>query len=290
MIREIYRKIFVVFFTIIGSNAFVSAATFVVMTCNVRRKGSESKSEYLWENRQEALVQFFKEKKVDILGLQEPIKEQVTDIARDLGDTFAWAGEGRGSVWMGFDTNEYNPIFYNKNMFELKDSGTFRVNKPWWHFFWAPSEVAILPRICTWVLLREKNGEKCFYVYNTHLDHNSDAARKHAMEVIFDEMQKHKKQEKYPIIFLGDLNTTLTKEYKELLGDHQLKNAYTVAEEKGQLMGTHKLWKKDDEKSDEQIDYIFVSNEGFAVKKYEILVAEKIISDHRPVIAEVELT
>ncbi len=254
-----------------------------VMTCNVRRKGTEKKEEYRWENRKEALIELFVQKELDIIGLQEPVEEQVDDIAEKL-DQYAWVGDPRGTVWI-VDSNEFNPIFYNKERFSKEDAGTFYVTKPWWNFLWAT--VSYLPRICTWVLLQDLEQKKCFYVYNTHLDNASDKARKQGLIAIFEAIAKQAK--KHPIILLGDLNMEITEEFAKLLAEHNLKNAQDVAKEKGPSKGTHKLWDENSAQAQEQIDYIFVSDDNFVVEKYEIITTEKVLSDHRPIMADLEL-
>jgi len=89
---------------------------------------------------------------------------QLRDVAAFL-QNYTFVGTGREENNQGESSN----IFFKRDKFNIKDSGTFwlsktpdRVSKGW--------DTAI-NRFCTYVLLYDKTKKKTFWVFNTHLDH-----------------------------------------------------------------------------------------------------------------------
>jgi len=68
-------------------------------------------------------------------------------------------------------------IIYNKNTMEYIEGGTFWMSKtpevPKTKF-----KESSLIRSCTWGFFNQKKLDKKMYVFNTHLDHESEPGRK----------------------------------------------------------------------------------------------------------------
>lgn len=62
------------------------------------------------------------------------------------------------------------------------------------------------PRICQCLLLRCEG--KIFRVYNTHLDHISDPARKLGIEAVLKRIEEDRAKSAFPFFLLGDFNAT----------------------------------------------------------------------------------
>jgi hypothetical protein len=60
--------------------------------------------------------------RVDLVGIQEALRNQIMDLQVLLGDDWGWIGVGRDD---GKDAGEHTPIFYNKRRLELLDSTNF---------------------------------------------------------------------------------------------------------------------------------------------------------------------
>lgn len=112
--------------------------------------------------------------KPGILGVQEALKFQKDQLRFDLLDMkYETIGVGRD----GGDNGEFSAIFYDSERFSVQSSGTF----------WLCDHPDVVgcktfgnrfPRICTWALFHVKAcDDREFYVYNTHLDHESANSR-----------------------------------------------------------------------------------------------------------------
>lgn len=262
-----------------------------VVSYNIRREGDEKKApDRVWKNRKNQLLHLLESLKADIIGMQEATKNQINDITNVL-NSFTAIGDGRGSSWGGLGTDEYTPILYNKNCFELLDSGTFHINniKNTRFYFWTPldrQKTGWLPRICTWAQLKDIKTGKEFYVYNTHLDNDFDLARQLGAQVIREHMA-----DRHPIIFMGDFNTEFITYLKDAFDnfDHAQTVATQVtgpASSDGNI-ATRTGWNDEELKT---IDHILVQKNTANVLRYEVIFEQKpYSSDHRPVVADIIL-
>jgi endonuclease/exonuclease/phosphatase family metal-dependent hydrolase len=179
------------------------------MSFNVRysRAGSsEAKSENNWNDekfpRRERVLRVIREYGPDILGIQEARHPQIVDLREALNE-YEFYGIGRDDGKTG---GEYAGIFFRRERFSLLDAGSFWLSdtpeKPGTSFYKVPGAV---PRMATWVRLRDKSG-KSLLALNTHWDHISEAARQKSAAFIRDRL-KHLRNGA-PTIVMGDLNAT----------------------------------------------------------------------------------
>lgn len=256
-----------------------------VMSYNIRRKGSEKRLQRMWHQRLPLVVEVINQVQPDIIAMQEATAEQIADL-RQVLVKFEVFGEGRGVSWWGLGTNEYTPIFFNAERFEVLDQGTFSINQSSGTVGWMPWQVkntGWLPRICTWGKLKDKRTNTEFYMYNTHLDHQYEQARLKGIAVI-KEVMAHKEEDK-PLVLVGDFNAEFAGALKASL------SMFTHAKDMAQIVAgpfeTRTGWEDSELK---WIDHIIVRNApNVHVNCYTVVqMAERIYpSDHRPVFADI---
>ncbi|OYQ43894.1 endonuclease/exonuclease/phosphatase family protein [Flavobacterium aurantiibacter] len=265
---------------IIFCNGLFFAQDLKLITYNIRLD-LESDGENKWQNRKEFLCSQLGFYDPDIFGIQEALPNQVIDIKSALPE-YNYVGIGRDGNGKGESSN----IFFKKNRFEVLTSDTFWLSE-------TPEIIskgwdAALNRICTYVLLKDKETKQTFWVFNTHLDHQGDIARTKGIEVILLKI-KALNTKNYPVVLLGDFNSEPTEEriinLKKLMIDSQ-----DISDQKPfGPSGTFNAFKHN-EAVTKRIDYIFLSKgNSFKVNKYAVLSDSKDLkypSDHLPVYVE----
>jgi endonuclease/exonuclease/phosphatase family metal-dependent hydrolase len=74
-----------------------------------------------WGARKERVAHYIKDMKIDVFGTHEVLHNQFEDLKTLLPD-YEGVGVGRDD---GATKGEYSAVFYNKNVFDALDSGTF---------------------------------------------------------------------------------------------------------------------------------------------------------------------
>lgn len=150
-----------------------------------------------WTRRREIVFEVIRTAAPDVLAVQEAYRGQLDDLVAALPE-FAEVGEGRD----GGNRGEYCSILYRSDRFHVAGSGTFWLSdtpevksRSWGHFYF---------RICTWVRLVEKASGSALYVFNTHLDHQSQEAREKSVRLIARRIDA--RQHPDPFILAGDFN------------------------------------------------------------------------------------
>jgi endonuclease/exonuclease/phosphatase family metal-dependent hydrolase len=180
-----------------------------IMSFNIRYSHGgmdEAAAENNWTDaehpRRERAIRVIREHMPDVLGVQEARDLQVIDLREALPE-FDFYGVGRDDGKTG---GEYTGIFYRKDRFPSQDAGTFWLSaspeKPGTSFYTVPDAV---PRIASWVRLRDQQSGREFIVLNTHFDHISAPARRKSAALIRERLSKL--AEGVPAIVMGDLNT-----------------------------------------------------------------------------------
>ncbi|MDL2222852.1 endonuclease/exonuclease/phosphatase family protein [Bacteroidales bacterium OttesenSCG-928-M11] len=257
------------------------------MSFNVRYANNQD-GKNVWRYRQENATNMLLESSADIIGMQEVLETQRKDLVERLNE-YDHVGVGRDD---GKKSGEFSSIFYKKDKFSLLDSGTFwlsnnpnTIGKAGWD--------AALPRIATWVLLKDTKTGVEFFVLNTHYDHKGIQAPVKSSELILKQMEVLAGNR--PIIMMGDLNSYSDSEAIQTLkggeGVWQLfdsrKIARTVTGEEGTFHSFGKL--SGDQR--ERIDYIFV-NDKINVNHYQTLPdgnEQGFYSDHAPILTHITI-
>ena len=243
-----------------------------VMSFNVRTSVKDDGTNS-WEFRKPATPAMLNEEKPDIFGVQEAQADQLAYIASECPDYIPF-GEGRD----GGEEGEHAAIFYNRNILELVDGGT------WW-LSETPDTVsrgwdAKYPRTATWGLMKDLRNGKQFYFVNTHLDHKGAQARKNGLKLIVEKTRGMNPE--IPLILTGDFNVEPGDECLEDL-DREMQSARAVAKITSDKPSCNHY-----KTSTEMIDYIYFI--GFEkADKFDVLDKEyagvPYISDHYPIVA-----
>ena len=212
-------------------------------------------------NKTKNIMNYLKDNKIDILGLQEVFYLCDKDICKKIDDNYNYFGKYRFySRLLLRHINEMNPIITNKKVIEKKI----------YHLPFFPS---FLKRIVTKVVI-EYNG-KLISIYNTHLEVRNQKVKERQLKKIYNLISKDKNL----IILMGDFNLKNNKEifneFEDLL---KTKRIYRVE-------FNHKTLKIS--KYKREIDHIFLSNEFKLLDKK--VIEDLDISDHYPIMVEVSL-
>jgi endonuclease/exonuclease/phosphatase family metal-dependent hydrolase len=172
--------------------------TIKAMTFNIR-VGTAPDFGNRWSNRKQMVVDRLTENAADVVGLQEALSFQLSEIKTALPQYNSYAA-GRND---GKQRGEACAILYRQDRFELNDSGTFWFSK-------TPSKPGsrrwgnLFPRICSWVHLTDTSNGKGFYVYNVHLDNVSQSSRKKSVRQLASSIAQRSTDD--PFIVMGDFN------------------------------------------------------------------------------------
>ena len=260
----------------------ISAQKLKLMTYNIRLDIA-SDGENAWPNRKDYWASQVTFNEPDILGIQEALPHQVTDIAA-MFPNYTYVGIGRDGIGKGESSN----IFYKKDRFKLLQENTFwlsetpeKISKGW---------DAALNRVCTYALFKDSKTKQTFWVFNTHLDHMGELARTNSILLILSKI-KALNTKNYPVFFMGDFNSEPNEERIINLKKEMVDSRDVSAEKPFGPSGTFNGFKHH-EAVTKRIDYIFLSKDNpFKVMKYGILSDSKDLkypSDHLPVFIELQ--
>lgn len=193
----------------------VTAQTVKVMTYNIRYD-TPADSVNQWGKRTAKVYSLISKYSPDILGVQEALHNQITDLVGNLKD-YAYIGVGRDD---GKTKGEYSAILYKKSRFSIVKEGTFWLS-PTPTVAGSKGWDAAITRVATWAVMKDKQSGQSFFMLNTHFDHRGQEARRESALII-----KKKGQELangLPAIVTGDLNCTRNEPpYAALMGKEGL--------------------------------------------------------------------
>ncbi len=243
------------------------------MTFNVRVAVDEGRQ--AWERRRDDVASVIRVHRPDVVGLQEPRREQLDDIQERL-PAYEFVGVGR----RGGEEGEFSPVGYRPGIVEPLDWGTFWLSG-------TPEEEgsvgwdATYPRIVTWVRFEGPDGT--FLVCNTHFDHGGAAARAGSARLLRERVPELAGDD--PAVVMGDFNADESSEPYELLAGAFGDARY--AAEHGHH-GPGDTFHDFTGYPDAKIDHIFVT-EGVATHTHAVLPDHwngRYPSDHFPVLAD----
>lgn len=232
-----------------------------------------------WNLRKAPLVAHINKYSPDVIGMQEVMQVQLNYLAQNLPD-YDYVSLGRDPD----NSGESNPIFYKADRFTLIESDTFWLST-------TPEKCskydgAGCRRICTYVILYDKETESTAFYVNTHLDHVSEEARVFGASVIVDFLEKCN----YPFVLTGDFNTTAAgTAYAEILTIAD--SAEEVATSTMRGGRTYHGYIDSETEAGTPIDFIFLSVE-FDADQFAILQEKQngvYTSDHYAVIADIKI-
>ena len=169
-----------------------------IMSFNIRY-ATKSDGDNFWDNRKELVLDVIKNNDPDVLGLQEALRSQLDDLINALPD-YEEIGAGRDD---GATKGEYAAILYKKDKFAVDESNTFWFSdtpdkprsKGWGNK---------VTRICTWARLIDNENQIPFYIYNVHLDHQSQKSREKSVVLLSQKIRDRNHYDSF--IVTGDFN------------------------------------------------------------------------------------
>ena len=196
----------VILAAILPLSGFVAAdpgAAVKVGTYNIRLSGVGGRADKgtpnAWIDRKEDIVKLIRELDLDVFGLQEVCPDQAGFLRNNL-EGYEFVGEHRNADRV---SGEASPVCFRKSRFEALGKGTFWLSetpdtpglKGWG---------AACPRVCSYLILRDRRTGRRFCFANTHTDHVSAEAREKGMLLVVERMKKFGAG--VPIVFTGDHN------------------------------------------------------------------------------------
>lgn len=152
-------------------------------------------------NRKDVVVKQILAVQPDAFGVQEANPFWMNTL-KTLLPQYACVGVDRDQGRKN-GTGEHAAVFYLKSKFKALDSGDFWLSE-------TPDVPSFGPgagcrRVCTWVILENRDTKAKFVYVNTHFDHVSEEARVLAGNFVNDYIQEHFSA--LPVVFSADMNT-----------------------------------------------------------------------------------
>lgn len=168
-----------------------------VMAFNIRF-GTAQDGDNAWPHRRDLVAETILRREPDLLGLQESVAFQVEFLAERLPGYEVYS-VGRTPA----PGAESCALFFRKNRFEKMGQGTFWLSET--------PEVAAskswdssLPRIVSWVRLRETSSDLVILFANTHFDHIGPEARLESARLVRTRLAEI--ADGAPVVLTGDFN------------------------------------------------------------------------------------
>jgi endonuclease/exonuclease/phosphatase family metal-dependent hydrolase len=193
-----------------------------VMSYNLRY--ASDAGPHSWQRRRPVLAELLRREQPTVLGTQEGLYRQLTDIERDLPAYYDWIGQGRG----GGHRDEFVAVFFDTRRLAPLASG----------HFWLSGTPAVpgsrswgnkAIRMATWVRFADRRTGGEFVVLNTHLDNASANARQRGAELVRDRIDAFPPA--LPVILTGDFNipAETSPQYEVLTRGAGLTDTWTTA-------------------------------------------------------------
>lgn len=254
------------------------------MTFNLRY--AHTTPQNLWADRRPVVRELLERWAPDIVGTQEGLYSQLTDLVADL-PAYAWIGLGRDGGSRGelmaifFRRDRFAPLEYDH--FWLSDTPDRVGSRTWGNRF---------SRMVTWIRFRDRRTGCQLYVVNTHFDHEAAEARKRSAELLLERVRELNPA--LPIVLLGDFNAAAGADpvYDRLTGGDAFADTWRAAHRAEPLFGTfHDFRGTRAAAGEPRIDWILTRG-AVTTRSTEIITFardDQYPSDHFPVLARVEL-
>lgn len=260
-----------------------------VITFNLRAQ-TDADGANAWRLRKEAAVRLIRSERPAVLGTQEGTEEMLAYLDGRLPEYIRLGASRRGR-----GAGEHSAVYVRRDAATIVDSGDFWLSdKP--HVPGSRSFGNRIPAVATWVRLRLAGGDQEWLICNTHLDHESAAARERSA-VLIDETLRELSAG--PAVLMGDFNDepdSLCVSFltgKRAIGGRKgrWRDALEAADERRDAdVGTFHAF-RGRPGARRRVDFIFVSP-GVRVAWAGPLITpehEPFVSDHFPVSARIRL-
>jgi endonuclease/exonuclease/phosphatase family metal-dependent hydrolase len=253
-----------------------------VMTYNIRLD-LESDGVNRWAKRRDQLIGQVKVMQPAILGLQEVVPGQKSDLGRMLPN-YTLLGLPRGDGKM---KGESSNLAIDRSVLRVRSSGTFWLSET----PAVPSKGwdAAYPRVATWARLVRRSDGRRILALNTHLDNAGEQARLQGARQIAAWLEANRIKGE-SIIVTGDFNAEHgSLPVRELTqGELGLRDAHDAAQLNVGPAGTFNDFKAVPDET-HRIDYI-LADPSLYVRSHAVLAwlieGGRVASDHFPVVAD----
>lgn len=225
----------IVFFNLIiicflTSNIIAETDKIVVLSYNIKNNFGFVAPGSSWELRKNGLLpNVIQPNNPDIIGFQEVFDTDSegntpkSDLVNMLNNI------GYNNYTCNSTSTDYNQIFYKSNRFDLIKKGVFWFSETpnVWESTWLSNDM--WASLASWIILHDKQTLKRYFILNTHITERgigySDIHFIQDVNVIRDEIDRL--SENYPIILLGDYNSTWNDDVMTLIyGENTSKTLY----------------------------------------------------------------
>lgn len=160
---------------------------------------ANASDEHPWSQRRPTMTRLLNELGPSLIGTQEGLDRQLTEITDTLDRPYRRVGTSR----LGSTEDEYSAILVDEDRFEVGAVAEQWISTTpdvpgsisWGHH----------PRMFTAVDLVERSTGTSMLMINTHLDYWSLVARRHGAEAISEHVRTY--AEGRPVVLTGDFNT-----------------------------------------------------------------------------------
>ncbi|RPJ53690.1 MAG: endonuclease/exonuclease/phosphatase family protein [Acidobacteria bacterium] len=250
-----------------------------VMTFNIRY-GTAQDGEDHWSKRKGLTFGVISEHKPDVVGLQEALRFQIDEILAAVPG-YALLGVGRDDGKM---QGEHAAILYRTDRLKVGQHGNFwfsdTPNAPG-SKHWGNQ----ITRMCTWARFESLDGGNSFYLFNVHLDHQSQPSREKSVQLLLERIDDREFRD--PVIATGDFNAGESNPAVTAM-KRAFKDSFRMLHPEATDVATFNGFKNPSTGTD-KIDHIFVGP-SVEVREAAILrdqTGGRFPSDHFPVTATV---
>jgi endonuclease/exonuclease/phosphatase family metal-dependent hydrolase len=258
------------------------------MSFNIRY-GTAADGDNHWYKRRHLVFDTLTMHRPEVVGLQEALRFQIDEILAALPE-FTAIGAGRDDGKM---KGEHVALLYREDRLALDRSGDFWFSdtpevpgsKQWGNQ---------ITRMCTWARFEDRQSGKGFWVFNVHLDHQSQPSREKSVALLLERIASRGTEE--TVFLTGDFNAgesnpavLYVKGQRPGQGKAAIafQDTFRVVHPEASVVGTFNSF--EGSRSGDKIDYIFILP-GVEVKAAAIVedsVDGRFPSDHFPVTAVV---
>lgn len=200
--KHIYKILVLIFLFAIVQGAV--AQELKIISFNIRYNSwNNIDGENGWPYRKAAVVKMINEEKPAAIGLQEALIDQLRYLDSAL-PAYQRVGVGRDD---GKEAGEFMAIYYDTSRLEVESYQTVWLSD-------TPLEPSLgwdaaCRRTVTRVCFIEKQTNRDFYYYNTHLDHVGKTARREETKLIASSFTGSRRALACAAIIGGDMNSTI---------------------------------------------------------------------------------
>ena len=223
------------------------SADVLIMTYNVKVSGV---AQYTPKTRAPYVVDTVMKNMPDSVGFQE-VSPDWYGWLKDGLKGYGYAGEARN----GDGTGEASPVFYNAGKYECTGSGTFWLSE-------TPDTAskgwdAMYNRVCTYVILRDRQTGFTYAHFNAHFDHIGFIARCESVSLVSAKIASLCPD--IPVVFTGDLNDNEGGVMYDRIIESGMRNSKFLAKETMDMGTYHGYSAVTEFTRTKPIDFVFVN-------------------------------